>query len=181
MKHLRGLDLGDGGIPTLEEALQALVPVLPINLELKFNKPKYRRLVEVTAEVIEGVGYQHRVLVSSFYHQSLSIMRKTLPEVMTAPLFGTNTGPPHPDDLEEIFGRELYPQTELPFQGRVAVIDHNMANRELVEQFHAHQGALLVYTVDKPEHLARMVQVGVDGIITNRPALAHRILETLAE
>ncbi len=181
-KHIRGLDLGDGSkIPTLEETLLEIAPLVPINLELKYNKPKYRPLAEGVAEVVSRLGLQNRILVSSFFHPSLAIVRKKLPELMTAPLFGSLTGPPHDDDLDEIFAAPLHLNTELPFQGRAAVMDHLLVDEAIVAKFRRHQGSLLVYTVDKPADLARMVELGVDGVITNRPALAFRILETLSE
>lgn len=181
-RHLKGLDLGDGAtIPTLEETLLEIAPLVPINLELKFNKPKYRPLAEGVTEVICRLGLQHRILISSFFHPSLKIVSKTVPELMTAPLFGSLTGPPHDDDLEEIFSGPLHRDTELPFQGRAAVLDHLLVDEALVAKFRRHQASLLVYTVDKPADLARMVKLGVDGVITNRPALAFRILETLSE
>ena len=180
-KHIRGLDLGDGSkIPTLEETLTEIAPLVPINLELKYNKPKYRPLAEGVVEVVSRMKLQHRILVSSFFHPSLKILRKQIPELMTAPLFGSLTGPPHDDDLEELFAEPLHPKTELPFKGRVAVLDHQLVDEALVAKFRDHDATLLVYTVDKPSEVARMFKLGIDGMITNRPALALRIFETLS-
>lgn len=183
-RHIQSLQLDEGvTIPTLEEVLLELCPQIPINVEMKFNRPELRPLAQGVAQVITRLGFTRHVLVSSFFHQSLQMLKKVAPDIITAPLFGTPTGPLHDDDLDEVLSGPLregpIAPGELPFRGRVAVLLHSTVTPAIAERFRQAQGTLLVYTVDAPADLARMVALGVDGIITNRPALAFRVLETL--
>ena len=90
---LTQIDLGAGKrICKLEEALEELIPRIPVNIELKFNHLHYRPLVFAVLDVIERKQAQANVLVSSFFHQSLEILNRKNPQVPTAPLFGKTTG-----------------------------------------------------------------------------------------
>lgn len=178
-KHLLSLDLGkEFRFATLETALQELVPVVPINIELKFQRPDYRPLVGAVCQVIRKLDIAPRVLISSFFHASLEVVKRQIPELSVAPLFGSLTGRPHEDDLEVVFARppQTYPVETFPFRGRCAVVSWKMIDVELVERFEQGQGTLLTYTVDDPVEMNRLIDLGIDGIITNRPAVLKKVL-----
>jgi glycerophosphoryl diester phosphodiesterase len=168
-------------IPTLEQVLGALAPRIPVNVELKFDRPEYRPLATAVCEVVAKLGVVPRVLVSSFHHQSLLIAEKLLPELSVAPLFGCLTGLPHDDDLQPVFARA--PRRDCPgvypFCGPAAVVWNKMIDAPLVERFNRAEATLLTYTVDEPQEMKRLIALGIDGIITNRPALLEGVLSEL--
>ncbi len=181
-KHLLNLDLGKGfRISTLEAALEELVPRVPINIELKFQRPDYRPLVNAVCDVVEKLGAGPRILVSSFFHASLEVVKRRVPEMSIAPLFGSLTGLPHEDDLEVVFGRPIRQHEAgiYPFHGRAAVVSWKMIDEALAQRFAEGNGTLLTYTVDDPAEMKRLIGLGIDGIITNRPAVAVKVLEEL--
>lgn len=181
-RHLLSMDLGKGfRFSTLEAALSELVPRVPINVELKFQRPDYRPLVNAVCDVIARLEVGPRILVSSFFHPSLEVVKKRLPEISVAPLFGSLTGPPHEDDLEVVFTRapQSYPADIFPFVGRAAVVSWKMIDAALVERFEQGGGTLLTYTVDDPVEMKRLIDLGIDGIITNRPAVLVKLLSEL--
>lgn len=181
-KHLVELDLGKGfRISTLESVLHELVPKVPINIELKFQRPDYRPLVNAVCDVVEKLEVGPRILVSSFFHASLEVVKRRVPELSVAPLFGSLTGRPHDDDLELVFGRPVRSHGEgvYPFHGRAAVVSWKMIDEALARRFEEGNGTLLTYTVDDPEEMKRLIGLGIDGIITNRPAVAVKVLEEL--
>ncbi len=47
----------------------------------------------------------------------------------------------------------------------------------LIRRVHAAGKKLYVWTVDDPLAMTRMISMGVDGLITNEPALARRVME----
>ena len=51
-------------------------------------------------------------------------------------------------------------------------------DRDLVDAAHAAGLAVNVWTVDKPDRIAALVDMGVDGICTNVPDVARRVLES---
>ncbi len=192
-RHLQTLDVGSrhgpefGGekIPTLKETILELSPQVPLDIELKFSKPDYRALVSGVIKVIEETGAYSRLMVSSFWHDALRLFSRRLPEVVIARIFGPfNGGGPHPEDLEEIAAEPLrdgmLPEA-FPFKGRVVICFHKDIDESIVSQVHSIGGVIGVYTVDAPEDMARMFRLGVDAIITNRPALLKLVLDTVVE
>ena len=167
---LTQIDLGAGKrICKLEEALEELVPRIPVNIELKFNHLHYRPLVFAVLDVIERKQAQANVLVSSFFHQSLEILNRKNPQVPTAPLFGKTTGLPHDDDLKRLSKYRKHWINDLPFEHPAAVVACDMIDREMVKRFRRSKLTLLTYTVDETQEMERLSDLGVDGIITNRP------------
>ncbi|MDP7638887.1 MAG: glycerophosphodiester phosphodiesterase family protein [Candidatus Hydrogenedentes bacterium] len=57
-------------------------------------------------------------------------------------------------------------------------VEAGLATAELVERLHGKGKSVAVWTVNKPEDMARLANMGVDAIITNKPDVC---LETLAE
>ena len=179
-KHLLSLDLGrEFRFTTLEAALEQLTPLVPINIELKFQQPNYRPLVNAVCDVIRKLEVAPRILISSFFHASLEVVKRNIPELSVAPLFGSSTGLPHEDDLEVVFARpsQTYPVDLFPFLGRAAVVSWKMIDAALVERFERGEGTLLTYTVDEPSEMERLIDLGIDGIITNRPSMLKQVIQ----
>ena len=57
----------------------------------------------------------------------------------------------------------------------------SLATVGFVKSTHAREKDVFVWTVNDPIQMARMVGCGVDGIITDEPALAREVLEGLGE
>ncbi len=171
--ELTCVDLGEGAtIPTLGESLEFLGPLVPVNVEMKCDIATSKPLARAVEEVVIELGLQRRVVVSSFFHPAL----EGTPQLVTAPLFERSASE---EELRAILSRgEL--KTELPFSNRVAVFDHRLVDRELVQRFESEKGAVFVYTVDEPEEMTRLANLGVAAIITNRPAVAVKTLASVS-
>ena len=174
---LTQLDLGSGKrICKLEDALVQLIPRIPVNIEMKFNHLHYRPLVFAVLELLDKHQAQGDVLISSFFHQSLEILNRKNPQVPTAPLFGKMTGAPHDDDLKRISKYRKHWNNNLPFEHPAAVVACDMIDKDMVKRFKKAKLTLLTYTVDEPEEMERLADLGVDGIITNRPDRLDKFL-----
>lgn len=174
---LTQLDLGAGKrISKLDDALRELIPRIPVNIELKFSHMEYRPLVFAVIETILKNNAERNVLVSSFFHQSIEILNREKPNIATAPLFGKTTGYPHPDDLKRLSRYRKHWQNDLPFENPAAVVSWHMVDKSMVKQFRRSKLTLLTYTVDDPEWMIKMADLGVDGIITNRPDTLDQVL-----
>ena len=180
-EYLTAIDLGDGfTIPTLEETLTQLLPRIPVNIEMKFDDLNYRPLVKAVLTAVSNTQAQKRVLVSSFYHQALDILNRAAPEVATAPLFGDETGHPHSDDLKRLSALSSW-NSDLPFSRPAAVVSHDMIDSRLCQQFCESNLSLLTFTVDDAEEMKRLIDLGVEGIMTNRPDILQEILNSKKE
>ena len=96
-----------------------------------------------------------------------------------------------PDAVSEI--RRLRPDWEVGFLTSVAVgdlaaldvdfiaINARFASRQLIRRLHRHDMEILVWTVNDAAGMSAMATRGVDGIITDEPALAVSLMQQRAE
>jgi glycerophosphoryl diester phosphodiesterase len=159
---VRSLDAGKGErVPTLEEALDVIDGEVPVNIELKG-----RSTAGAVAEIIERYMAEHGwkredFLVSSFNHPELRAFKMLMPEIDIAALMD---GVPL---TYAAFAEEL---------GCVAVNPgHEFVNEDYVTDAHRRGLKVLVWTVDDPDEVHRMMDLGVDGIFTNLPNLARMV------
>jgi len=150
-------------IPTLAEAIEAGGEALIWNLELKVDRHvEAEPLAHQAVKEIARLRLADRVLVSSFHPQALLSLRVAAPTIPTAWLWERKAGLGRVWD--DLWGRlcasaALHPQAEAVTAAQV-------------ERWHDRGMAVNPWTVDDPEELDRLRACGVDGVITNVPALA---------
>ena len=54
---------------------------------------------------------------------------------------------------------------------------YNLITEDLVEKAHSKGLKIIAWTVDNPEEIRRLIDLEVDGIASNYPALLTRILK----
>lgn len=188
-KHLSKLDVGSWKDPAfadqrllrLEDVLAFLAPHVPINVEMKYSGGEPSALANTVAKVIKDLGLTRRILVSSFRHDSLPIIRKCLPELLTAPLFEANQGPLGQAQLDLLSQQPLRSAPsqdgDFPCAGRIMCLHHSLATEEFVRSVNALGGGIFVWTVNEPEDMLRLASYGVKGIISNWPGRLKEVLE----
>ena len=157
-------------VPTLAEVMQAL-PDTRLNLEIKQKKPS---LVEALVTFIEDQGAHDRILVGSFHDRILQeFRRRTVGRVATsaasreARLFwlASRLGLTR-------FLRPPYDALQVPpSQGPFPVVD-----RRFVQAAHRFGIQVHVWTVDESEEMRRLLDLGVDGLMSDRPDLLLDVL-----
>jgi glycerophosphoryl diester phosphodiesterase len=60
---------------------------------------------------------------------------------------------------------------------QVAAVYHGVLDEAMMQVLRAQQKTVIPWTVDKQEDMARMLEQGVDGIVTNAPRLARATLQ----
>ncbi len=150
-------------IPTLEEVLALIQPgKLHINIELKTNDENPNGLEEACQALVEKYGMEERILYSSFNHYSLARMRSIAPHMKCGTLYSNK--PYKPWDYAKSFGCvAIHPQF-----GSVNTPGY-------IEECHKAGIACNVWTVNSAQDIKAMLDLQVDGIITNYPALALRL------
>jgi glycerophosphoryl diester phosphodiesterase len=171
-RDLRALDVGSWKgarfagerIPRLEEALEQL-PDAVVNVELK-SRGGETELARAAAEVIRASRADERVVVSSFDWRLVAAFRAAAPGIPVGLLFEGNRG----WRLRVAAGsRLLKPQALHPARALVTA--------ERVHSWRRRGLAVNVWTVDEPEELVRLAEMGVSAVITNVPG---RAVEALA-
>jgi glycerophosphoryl diester phosphodiesterase len=60
-------------------------------------------------------------------------------------------------------------------------VNAKFASRALVQQTHSAGKQIFVWTVDEPAAMSSLMNRGVDGILTNRPEIARKVIESRAQ
>jgi glycerophosphoryl diester phosphodiesterase len=157
-------------LPTLDEAVDACVGMV-VNIEVKSSPldPDFDDDRWVAARVAEQVGeraWRDRVLVSSFDLVSVDRIRAIDAAIPTALLTL-----PGFDQLEAAATAREH--------GHRVLHPHDLAvTPELVDHLHASGMGVNVWTVDDPDRMKELVEIGVDGICTNVPDVLVGVLSS---
>ena len=173
---VRRAALRDGCSPMrLEELLEAF-PDAHVNVDVKESA-----VVAPTLEALRRTGAWRRVCVTSFSTARLAAVRKATP-----PWVETAAGPrevvAHRMGLSRSRGmhRRRGEDTRLPHRLQVP---HRLRGRPVVDaafvrRAHARGLAVDVWTVNDAVDMERLLDLGVDGIITDAPALLREVLRS---
>lgn len=154
-EDLRKLDAGNGEqIPTLEEACSTLPNTIKVNIELK-GRTATRKVVEFIQSRCENKIQKQRFLVSSFIHQELKKVRKLDKDIPLGALCCAE-----PVKLAK-FAESLKAVSVNP--------SVEFVTPEFVKDAHTRGLKVYVYTVNHPEDIQRMHEMGVDGVFSNFP------------
>ena len=160
--YLRSLDAGEGEkIPTLEELFETVDSRAGVNIELK-GPGTARPVVDfIAARRKDGWPYD-LILVSSFNHSRLEMVRHMDPRIKLGVLIA---GPPENVVVVAVGLGAYSVHVSLEF-----------IDRELVEAAHLRGLRVFVFTVNDPDDIRCMEELGVDGVFTNYPerVLQHR-------
>ena len=169
-KQLRQVDIGsffsdafkDERVPTLAEALAVCKGVSRMNIELK-DYGKSQRLEERVVELVEAAGMQNDIVTMSLNRHMVENMKHLQPGWMAGLLVAKAIGDP----------------SRLPFD--FLAVESRMATRSFIRAAHAAHKPVYVWTLNDPQRMIRMIGLGVDGLITDRPALAREVLARYAD
>lgn len=153
--YLRSLDAGKGEqIPTLEEVIQTVNRQAIINIELKGSKTAKLAVDLILDYLQQGWSYED-FLVSSFNHYELNQVRLLDPQIKRGMLiYGLPWG---------------YVEIAEKLLADIIISSLDYVDSRLVNTAHQRQFFVWVYTVNQPQDIIKMRQLGVDGIFTNYP------------
>nr|MDQ2754539.1 glycerophosphodiester phosphodiesterase [Actinomycetota bacterium] len=158
-------------IPTLEEVLDAF-PGVPLNLDIKQSAPAVVPYEASVARALLDHGRVNDVIVASFNPSSLRAFSALAPRVATAAaaraiarvwLAGRMHVRPLPTRHSAI-------QVPLMLRGTTVV------DPRLVRAAHRAGVAVHVWTIDDRTEMERLVDLGVDGIMTDCPSILAGVL-----
>ncbi len=164
---LRGQDVG---IPLFEEVVFTFPDCL-FNLDLK--QPG---MEQVTAEEVRRLGVFDRVLIGSFHGSRVRRFRR-----ITEGRVATSAGPA---EIAGVLAASLLGKApgradalQIPLQAGA----FPMVSRHLVNAAHRAGKHVHVWTVNGAEEMHRVLDLGVDGIMTDRPDLLNEVLAERSE
>lgn len=162
--YLRSLDAGHGQkIPTLEEVCEIIKTRACINIELK-GPHTAEPVARLISRLIENGWDIAEFLVSSFNYAELRKIKPLLPAIKLGVL---------------IEGRPL---DSFKISEELGAFSVNPAveyvNQQFVDDAHARNLKVFVYTVDNIEDISRMYHLGVDGVFTGFP---EKVIENYSQ
>jgi glycerophosphoryl diester phosphodiesterase len=138
-------------VPTLGEALAAAAPLALVNLELK-PTARIEALAAVVVEAVAAAGLGHRTVITSLDWRLLAELERRAPALAR----GAVLEAPQDDD-----GWLAHPLVSLALP---------LARAGLAERARRAGRRVLVWTENDPRQLARWAELGVEAVITDRPA-----------
>jgi glycerophosphoryl diester phosphodiesterase len=152
------------------EARRLGIPAPSFNIEVKSDpvlygsfQPLPDHFAALVLQHVEELGIKDRCLIQSFDPAVLEASNRIEPHVPLALLVENTEG------LEQNLAR-------LDFTPRFYSPDVALATEELVRSLRKMGIGLLVWTVNEEAAMRRMIAHGVDGLITDNPELALRLL-----
>lgn len=167
-----GYVANDFTIPTLEEVLRAF-PEVPINIELKPTTRQTGAIEQAAAGLLAKHGRTDDVIVVSFNDASTLLFKALAPDVPTA----TGTGQAA---LFWASHNSALPGAPNPLNVALQVpmaLGVPVMSQDFVDDAHANDLAVHVWTINDEATMRQLVAWGVDGIMTDRPTLLERILD----
>ncbi len=164
-------------IPTVEEFLDLVSKsdIEILNIELKSPKDGTEKdIVSKTIDQVRNFNLIDKLLISSFNPELLVEAKKYEPNCKTGILYSPEKKVswsiiPDPFTFAKKIGADAVHPFEMFVAGRY------------VEIAHAANLAVNVWTVDKPKGIEKMLDYGVDAIITNHPDLVRHLMNKREE
>ncbi|MFV0463707.1 MAG: glycerophosphodiester phosphodiesterase family protein [Nostocoides sp.] len=158
-------------IPRLEELLEEL-PGARLNIDVKSN--------QAVAPLIEAIRRHEaidRVCVGSFSERRLRAVRTALgPKLATAAgQFGVAALRFGPSVITRMMATPS-PVLQIPDTHHIGGVTLRLVTPGLLRKAHALGKQVHVWTVDDPSEMARLLDLGVDGIVTDRIDVLARVL-----
>lgn len=151
----------DARIPLLSEVLELAKGNMLLNIELKKNGD-INAAAEKTVELLEEYGMEDSCYITSFSYPALKRVKQLNPKIKTGLIanFAAATS-----------------YSNLPYIDAVSM-NYIFVTRSAVNTAHHNGKRVFVWTVDRPADMQKMMSLGVDNIITNRPDKASEVVNS---
>jgi glycerophosphoryl diester phosphodiesterase len=171
-KKLKRFEPNDFRIPTLREVLETF-PRAFINIEIKATAPETAPYEKELADLLAEFDRTDDTIVVSFLDHAVEAFKVYAPDVHTATgtaetgAFWASAQGPLPGSPNP---RYQALQVPIEFNGITVV------TQEFVERAHANGLAVHVWTINDRETMEWLIEIGVDGIMSDRPTLLEDVL-----
>ncbi|MBY8989993.1 MAG: glycerophosphodiester phosphodiesterase [Candidatus Lokiarchaeota archaeon] len=170
LEELKQLDCGEGEtIPTLHELINLTKGKIRLNCEIKA-----RNIAEKIIKTIKEADIIDTTIISSFKHDVLLKIQKLEPRIKLASLEPTRTG-----WIKSWLSRKKLHNEAI--NNRFYAINpfYKLVNRQFIIKAHKNNIRIFPWTVNTDNSIKKLVEISVDGIITNDISRVRKILNNL--
>jgi len=166
-QEIKEVDLINGGrIPSLEETLYSF-PNLRFNIDIKVDSA-----VDETINIVRKHDALDRVCLAAFSSNRLSRIRK-----LTGPGLCSSMGQAEIVRLLlTAFGLNLKVSPGLCAQVPVSQFGMPIVTERFIEKIHELNKLIHVWTIDETKEMFRLIDLGVDGLMTDKPTVLREAL-----
>lgn len=147
------------------------MPLPYYNIEIKSTKkndnvyaPDYKEFTDLALGVLLQKNITDRLVIQCFDTRTLNYIHERYPQIRLSYLVGKQMV-----SFEDAM-------SELKFVPEILSPDYTIVNKQLVKAVHKKGMKILPWTVDSPEDIRKMVDLKVDGFITNYPDRAVKLI-----
>ena len=147
-------------IPTLKEVIDLVKGKMKLNIELKANKHE-KMLAERSLKVVMDNNFLDQVVFTSFKFDEIRKIRALNKEAKVGYIFGKL-----PENVD-VFTEDV----------DLLSAHYKSVDAEFVKKAKSNGKEVHVWTVNEPEDMKRMIELGVEAIITNYPDVLRKVLD----
>ena len=138
-------------IPTLTQVIRTVKGKMLLNIEIKVSREE-TDIVSKVVDIIHSEGITKKCIVTSFGRSEVEKVKELDPLIKTGFIFSQK----YPPDV---------------FEGNWEALSCNyrVVDADFVAKARENKKKIYVWTVDEKEEMKRLMELQVDGIITNRP------------
>lgn len=148
----------DAKIPLLSEVLEEVGDDILLNIEVK-DTGDAALTAEKTVELVREYGLESTCYITSFSYNILKKVKQLEPKIKTGLIANTAA-------MAFTRGENI----------DAISINYLLASPSVVNMAHQNGKRVFVWTVDREEDMKKMIALGVDNIITNRPDKAAKLV-----
>ncbi|RLA25001.1 MAG: glycerophosphodiester phosphodiesterase, partial [Gammaproteobacteria bacterium] len=145
-------------VPTLRQVLAASKGKIGVIIELKYYGHD-QQLEQRVAEIVEAEQMQASIMIMSLQNDKVQKMKELRPEWQVGLLTSTAIG-----DLSN---------TDADF----LAVNFGLAKRRFIQSVQHNDKQVFVWTVNDAPTMSRLIGRGVDGLITDQPEVARKVLQ----
>ncbi len=154
-------EFDDVEIPLFSDVLELVSDHIMLNIEIKRSgEPK--KTAEKVVELVEEYGLVHSCYITSFSYPALKKVKQLNPKIKTAFIANLATATSY---------------AQLPYIDAVSM-NYLFVNQAVVNSAHHHGKRIFVWTVNRQSEMKKMMALGVDNIITDRPDRALELVNS---
>lgn len=157
-------------VATLEEVATAF-PGVVLNLDIKGTGPLVEPYEELLAHELARLDLGDRVIVASFHDDAIQAFRTFAP--------GVATSAATKETAAFYFSHRDVPlvPSVVAFQVPPRYGEIDVVTTSFLDAAHAAGIAVHVWTINEEEEMGRLIDLGVDGLISDRPSALAALLE----
>lgn len=163
------------GVARLAAVLDLLEdhPGVVLNLDIKATAPLVEPYEQALADLLRERRFQERTMVASFLDSATARFRQCAPDIATSAGSQAVAGFWQALHNDEPIGAVAFQALQVPYRtGDLVVVD-----QQLVDAAHGLGLAVHVWTINDIDDMNALLELGVDGIMTDRPTVLVQLLE----